>query len=170
LRAREPGRHRAAPVPMTRQRPLRADPIGLAVVERYAGGGVRRSKINISYPLTARRRAAIARTARADERARKLAPIIKAIRAEGITSLSGIAAALKKKSQMTSEEFKTALREAGFGVAQGWIVDVSGQCPGFATFPSFNKGVVNRNATLSKVIWERDAEIKRRAAAEAGRG
>jgi hypothetical protein len=68
----------------------------------------------------------------------------------------------KKKSQMTSEEFKTALREAGFGVAQGWIVDVSGECPGFATLPSFNKGVLNRNATLSKVLWERDAEIKRR--------
>jgi hypothetical protein len=34
---------------------------------------------------------------------------------------------------------------------------------------SFNKGVINRNATLSKVIWERDAEIKRRAATEAGR-
>jgi hypothetical protein len=48
-------------------------------------------------PPTATRRAAEARTARADERARKLAPIIKAIRAEGITSLSGIAAALNKR-------------------------------------------------------------------------
>jgi hypothetical protein len=56
-----------------------------------------------------------------------------------------------------------ALREAGLGVAQGWIVDVSGKCPGFASLPSFNKGVLNRNATLSKVLWERDAEIKRRA-------
>jgi hypothetical protein len=62
----------------------------------------------------------------------------------------------KKKSQMTPEEFKIALREAGFGVAQGWIVDVSGKRPGFAT-------LVNRNATLSKAIWEHDAEIKRRA-------
>jgi hypothetical protein len=67
-----------------------------------------------------------------------------------------------KKPQMTSEEFKTALREAGFGVDHGRIVDVSGQCPGFATLPSFNKGVVNRNATLSKVVWDRDAEIARR--------
>jgi hypothetical protein len=33
-----------------------------------------------------------------------------------------------------------------------------------ATLPSFNKGVLNRNATLSKVLWERDAEIMRRAA------
>jgi hypothetical protein len=47
-------------------------------------------------------------------------------------------------------------------VAQGWIVDVSGKCP---TLPSFNKGLLNRNATLSKAIWERDAEIKRRSAA-----
>jgi hypothetical protein len=67
-----------------------------------------------------------------------------------------------KKPQMTSEEFKTALREARFGVDHGRIVDVSGQSPGFATLPSFNKGVVNRNATLSKVVWERDAEIARR--------
>jgi hypothetical protein len=67
-----------------------------------------------------------------------------------------------KKPQMTSEEFKTALREAGFGVDHGRIVDVSGKCPGFATLPSFNKGAVNRNATLSKVLWERDAEIARR--------
>jgi hypothetical protein len=50
---------------------------------------------------------------------------------------------------MTSEEFKIALREAGFGVAQKWIVDVSGKCRGFATLPSFNKGILNRNATLA---------------------
>ena len=72
----------------------------------------------------------------------------------------------EKKKQMTSEEFKTALREAGFGVEHGRIVDVSGRCPGFVTLPSFNHGAVNRNATLSKVIWEREAEIKRRAAAQ----
>jgi hypothetical protein len=72
----------------------------------------------------------------------------------------------KKKPQMTSEEFKTALREAGFGVEYDRIVDVSGRCPGFATLPSFNKGVVNRNATLSKVLWEREAEIARRAKKE----
>jgi hypothetical protein len=70
---------------------------------------------------------------------------------------------VKQKPQMISAEFTAALREAGFGVAQGWIVDGSGKCPGFATLPSFNKGVLNRNATLSKAIWERDAEIKRRA-------
>jgi hypothetical protein len=65
-----------------------------------------------------------------------------------------------KKPQMTSAEFSAALREAGFSVAQGWIVDASGKCPGFATLPSVNKGVLNRNATLSKVRWERDAEIR----------
>ena len=68
----------------------------------------------------------------------------------------------KKKPQMTSEEFKTALPRSRVGVAQGWIVDVSGKCPGFASLPSF-KGVLNRNATLSKVLWEREAEIARRA-------
>jgi hypothetical protein len=73
--------------------------------------------------------------------------------------------AFGKKPQMSSDEFKAAIREAGFGVAQGWIVDISGKCPRFATLPSFDKGVVNRNATLSKAIWERDAEIKRRTAA-----
>jgi hypothetical protein len=51
---------------------------------------------------------------------------------------------------------------AGFGVGQGRIVDVSGKCPGFATFPSFREGVVNRNATLTKAIREGDAEIARR--------
>jgi hypothetical protein len=70
----------------------------------------------------------------------------------------------KKKPQMTSEEFKTALREAGFGVDHGRIVDVSGRCPGFATLPSFNHGAVNRNATLSTVLWEREAELARRRA------
>jgi hypothetical protein len=35
----------------------------------------------------------------------------------------------KKKPQLSAAEFKTALREAGFGVSQGWIVDVSGKCP-----------------------------------------
>jgi hypothetical protein len=70
----------------------------------------------------------------------------------------------KKKPEMTAAEFNAALREAGFGVDHGRIVDVSGKCPGFATFPAFHsRGVVNRNATLSKVIRERDAEIARRS-------
>jgi len=46
------------------------------------------------YPHAAGRAAAEARTARANENARKLAPIIKAIQAQGITTLNGIAAAL----------------------------------------------------------------------------
>jgi hypothetical protein len=36
--------------------------------------------------------------------------------------------------------------------------------------PSFNKGAVNRNATLARAIRERDAEIGRRAAAPTERG
>jgi hypothetical protein len=43
-------------------------------------------------------------------------------------------------------------------------VDVSGKCPDFAALPSFDHGAVNRNATLAKVITERDTEIARRAA------
>jgi hypothetical protein len=69
----------------------------------------------------------------------------------------------KKKPQMTSAEFTAALREAGSAVDHGRIVDVSGKCPGFAVIPAFRNGVLNRNATLSKAMWEREAEIKRRA-------
>jgi hypothetical protein len=46
------------------------------------------------YSDAARRAAAESRIARANENARKLAPIIKAIQAQVITSLNGIAAAL----------------------------------------------------------------------------
>jgi hypothetical protein len=71
------------------------------------------------------------------------------------------------KPQMTAAEFNTGLREAGFAVDHGRIVDVSGRCPGFATYPAFHgRGVVNRNTTLTKAIRERDAEIAQRAAAE----
>jgi hypothetical protein len=69
---------------------------------------------------------------------------------------------------MTSAEFNTALRAAGFGVERARIVDVSGRCPGFATVPSFWNRTVNRNATLSKAIRERDAEIARRLPAFIG--
>jgi hypothetical protein len=40
--------------------------------------------------------------ARADERAAKLAPVIKAIQAKGVTSLNGIAAALNKRRIRTA--------------------------------------------------------------------
>jgi hypothetical protein len=68
------------------------------------------------------------------------------------------------RPQMTSAEFNAALRKAGFGVERARIVDVSGQCPGFATVPTFRNGTVDRNVTLAKVIREWDAEIARRAA------
>ena len=67
--------------------------------------------------------------------------------------------------QMTSAEFSAALREAGFGVNRGQIVDVSGRCPGFAATPTFRNGAVNRNGTLTKVIRARHAEIERRPGA-----
>jgi hypothetical protein len=65
--------------------------------------------------------------------------------------------------QISSAEFSNALREAGFGVDRGQIVDVSGKCPGFAAMPIFRNGAVNRNGTLTKIIRARDAEIERRA-------
>jgi hypothetical protein len=58
---------------------------------RYADAAVRRSKNHMSYPPTARCRAAEARTAGANERAAKLSSIVKDIQAAGITSLNGIA-------------------------------------------------------------------------------
>jgi hypothetical protein len=77
--------------------------------------------------------------------------------------------AFKKKPDMTSAAFNAALREAGFGVDRGRIVDVSGRCPGFAVFPTFRgRGGVDRNATLAKAERERDVEIARRAAATEG--
>jgi hypothetical protein len=71
---------------------------------------------------------------------------------------------LRPKSQMTAHQFKTALRAAGFGVENGQIVDLSGICPGFATAAISQHGKVDRNATLAKVIRERDTEIARRGA------
>jgi hypothetical protein len=65
---------------------------------------------------------------------------------------------------MSSAEFNVALREAGFGVERARIVDVSSKCPGFATMPAFRNRSVDRNATLAKVIRERDLEIARRLA------
>jgi hypothetical protein len=49
----------------------------------------------------AQRAACEANEARADERAAELAPIIKAIQAEGITSLNGIAEALNERRMPT---------------------------------------------------------------------
>jgi hypothetical protein len=67
---------------------------------------------------------------------------------------------------MSSAEFNAALRSAGFGVDRGRILDVSGRSPGFVAMPVFRgNGSVDRNAPLSKVIWERDAEIERRTPA-----
>jgi hypothetical protein len=65
--------------------------------------------------------------------------------------------------QMSSAEFSAALREAGFGVQRGQIVDISGRCPGFAALPLFRNGAVNRNGTLARAIRSREAEIERRA-------
>jgi hypothetical protein len=58
----------------------------------------------MSYPPTAQRRAAAASTAGANKRATKLAPIIKALQAQGITSLSGIAEALNARRVPTPRD------------------------------------------------------------------
>jgi hypothetical protein len=100
------GPARAAPVqsryygvaeqPGARSSPRRIGDVG----ERgYAGRAVRRAKLmpknrSRAPSLRAARKAWVAR---ADERAEKLAPIIKALQTKGITSLSGIAAALNKR-------------------------------------------------------------------------
>jgi hypothetical protein len=69
------------------------------------------------------------------------------------------------KPQMTSAEFNSALRHAGFGVDRGHVVDVSGKCPGFAMIPTYRgRGLVDRSKTLERAIRERDSEIRRRAA------
>jgi hypothetical protein len=54
----------------------------------------------MDYP-PAQRAACEANEARADERAAKLAPIIEALQAEGITSLNGIAEALNERRVRT---------------------------------------------------------------------
>jgi hypothetical protein len=72
--------------------------------------------------------------------------------------------AFGKKPQMSSDEFKAALREAGFGVEHARIVDVSGRCPGFVTTAAFRGRALDRPRTLTKAIREREAEIARRAA------
>jgi hypothetical protein len=75
---------------------------------------------------------------------------------------------VKDKSQITAGEFKGGLRKAGFAVENGRLVDVSGKCPGFAVMPVLlGNGSVDRNATLAKVVQERDAEIERRAGGKA---
>jgi hypothetical protein len=61
-------------------------------------------------------------------------------------------------------EFNAALRNAGFGVAEAQIVDVSGKCPGFSAAPTFqSNGLLDRYATLTKVVQERGTEMARRA-------
>jgi hypothetical protein len=102
------------------------------------------------------------------DRSRRLAPSLTLV--EGIAAkpkldlVRGDTRLLRLKVQMTSGEFKTALRAAGFSVENGLVVDVSETCPGFATMPVFRgDGSVDRNGTLSKITLERHAEIARRA-------
>ena len=54
-----------------------------------------------NFPPTARHAAREARQALADERAAKLAPLIKALQAAGVTSLNGLAVALNARGVVT---------------------------------------------------------------------
>jgi hypothetical protein len=61
---------------------------------------------------------------------------------------------LRPKVQMTSGEFKTALRAAGFSVESGRLVDVSETCPGFATIPSLEATApLTVTAPCRKSLW-----------------
>jgi hypothetical protein len=63
-------------------------------------------------------------------------------------------------SNLLSSGFSALASDAGKSKAAGG-----------ADLAAFRNGVVNRNATLSTAIWERDTEIKRRTAASGtGRG
>ena len=53
------------------------------------------------FPAAARYAAREARQAAADERAAKLAPLIKALQAAGVTSLNGLAVALNARGVVT---------------------------------------------------------------------
>jgi hypothetical protein len=55
-----------------------------------------------NFPPTARRAAREARQAASDERAAKLAPLVKALQAAGVTSLNGLAVALNARGVVTS--------------------------------------------------------------------
>ena len=58
---------------------------------------------------------------------------------------------LRPMAEMTTADFNAALREAGFGVANGRIVDVSGKCRGFAAVPSFRKGELGGRPVRGRV-------------------
>jgi hypothetical protein len=74
-----------------------------------------------------------------------------------------------EKVAMSKDQFATALAAHDFAVgAAGWIVDTSGTCPGFKTAPvryGRDHGNINREATIKKIVDERNAEIQRRAIA-----
>jgi hypothetical protein len=90
---------------VARNRPSRPSS---ALIVMVVGGQCLRRRCAMAkpagYPAAARRAAARTRAARADENARKLAPLINAIQAEGTTSLNGIAAALNVRRVPTPHD------------------------------------------------------------------
>jgi hypothetical protein len=83
--------------------------------------------------------------------------------ARGLTACLRAATSIKCTRYFDPSPRPASLREAGFRIEHGRIVDASGKCPGFAALPIFRDGPVNRDATLSKVLGEREAETARRA-------
>jgi hypothetical protein len=109
-----PNRRPAPPAPRPSMSPPPTDPGGLptcgrtlsflcaggdAILSAQSGGAKVMRKNSKAAQLRDARKAWIAH---ADERAAKLAPIIKALQAKGVTSLSGIADALNKRRIRTA--------------------------------------------------------------------
>jgi hypothetical protein len=73
------------------------------------------------------------------------------------------AASYGSKPQMSSAEFKAALKDHGFRVVRAKIEDATGKCPG-VSWSAVLRGrtAIDYNKTLAKVIAGRNAELARR--------
>jgi hypothetical protein len=89
------------------------------------------------------------------------------------------------QTRSRTEQFNAALREAGFGVNRGQIVDVSGWCPGFAVMPATRStatpllrrpfegatprsrgGLRGRNAGIGALYWRRESGSRTHSGAQ----
>jgi hypothetical protein len=73
------------------------------------------------------------------------------------------AASYGSKPQMSSAEFKAALKDHGFRVVRAKIEDATGKCPG-VSWSAVLRGrtAIDYNKTLAKVIAGRNAELASR--------
>ncbi len=73
------------------------------------------------------------------------------------------AASYGSKPQMSSAEFKAALKDNGFRVVRAMIEDATGKCPGVSWSAVLRgRAAIDYNKTLAKVIAGRNAELARR--------